>query len=442
MEHHHMLHAYAPRIYFIDPLLVGPLSQWPAQFEHAAALGFDHVLIGAPFLPGKNGHRQAVADHHKLHPAFESDLPAAEGLRLLASQAEKHGLTLLVDINLDRVSADGGLFQENRHWFHPFEAAEARLDPRTAPHEESVAHANFGDGEAAHALTEWWARELMLIADAGIGGFRFEAPQKVPAHVWRRLGAAVRERHPQTKWLAWTVGVNRHDLANLADAGFDSVFSSARWWDFQSNWLFDEHAALFRIAPPIAFPEEPYGTRLLNDLPDTSDSSLVERAYRRALYTAAGIGTGVLVPMGFEYGLTQPLSYNHGSAEEFHRAKESARFNVSAEVAHANALQRNSAALASTGELRTLTGPGTPYAAILRGSGPDLRTASEAALIVLNADLTKPVYVDTRHLLDGAPGNFTRFRAIDEDTTETPLPLKPFLLQQADFARLQQERFQ
>ncbi|MDP9156938.1 MAG: DUF3416 domain-containing protein [Pseudomonadota bacterium] len=429
MEHHHMLHAYAPRIYFIDPLLVGPLPQWPAQFEHAAALGFDHVLIGAPFLPGKNGHRQAVADHHKLHPAFESDLPAAEGLRLLASQAEKHGLTLLVDINLDRVSAEGGLFQENRHWFHPFEAAEARLDPRTAPHEESVAHANFGDGEAAHALTEWWARELMLIADAGIGGFRFEAPQKVPAHVWRRLGAAVRERHPQTKWLAWTVGVNRHDLANLADAGFDSVFSSARWWDFQSNWLFDEHAALFRIAPPIAFPEEPYGTRLLNDLPDTSDSSLVERAYRRALYTAAGIGTGVLVPMGFEYGLTQPLSYNHGSAEEFHRATESARFNVSAEVAHANALQRNSAALASTGELRTLTGPGTPYAAILRGSGPDLRTASEAALIVLNADLTKPVYVDTRHLLDGAPGNFTRFRAIDEDTTETPLPLKPFLLQ-------------
>ena len=300
------------------------------------------------------------------------------------ARRSKHGLTLLVDITLDQVSAEGGLFRDNRHWFHPFEAAEARLDPRHAPHEESAAHANFGDGEAAQALTEWWARELMLLADAGIGGFRFEAPHKVPAHVWRRLGAAVRERHPQTKWLAWTVGISRHDLAALADAGFDSVFSSSRWWDFQGNWLFDEHAALFRIAPPIAFPEEPYGSRLLHDLPDTSDSSLVERAYRRALYTAAGIGTGLLVPMGFEYGVTQPLTYNHGSAEEFRRAKEGARFNVSAEVAHANALQRNSAALASTGELRALTGAGTPYAAILRGSGPDLRVAAEAALIVLN----------------------------------------------------------
>ncbi|CAH2793423.1 MAG: Alpha-amylase (EC [uncultured Caballeronia sp.] len=144
------------------------------------------------------------------------------------------------------------------------------------------------------------------------------------------------------------------------------------------------------------------------------------------MYTAAGIGTGLLVPMG---GVTQPLTYNHGSAEEFRRAREGARFNVSTEVAHANALQRNSAALASTGELRALTGAGTPYAAILRGSGPDLRIAAEAALIALNPDLTTPVYVDTRHLLDGAPGNFTRFRPIDEDTTETPLPLEPFLLQ-------------
>jgi len=424
-----MLQAYAPRIYFIDPLLVGPLSEWSGHLEHAAALGFDHVLIAAPFQPGANGHRQAVSDHHRLHSVFEFAGPASEGLRVLATEARQHGLTLLVDVTLDRVSAEGGLFQQNRQWFHPFETADARLDPRHAPHEESVAHANFSDAAATQALTEWWSRELMLLADAGIGGFRFEAPHLVPAHVWRRMGAAVRERHPQTKWLAWTVGISRHDLAGLADAGFDSVFSSSRWWDYQANWLVDEHAALFRIAPPIAFPEEPYGSRLIHDLHDTSDSSLVERAYKRALYAAAGIGTGLLVPMGFEYGMTQPLDYRHGNAHEFERARQEARFNVSAEVAHANALQRDAATLASTGELRTLTGAGTPYAVILRGSGPDLRSAGEAALIVINPDLATPVYIDTRHLLDGAPGNFTRFRRIDEDTSNPALPLEPFLLE-------------
>ena len=59
MENHQAHHAYAPRIYFIDPLLVGPLANWPAQFEHAASLGFDHVLIGSPFVPGSNGQTRA-----------------------------------------------------------------------------------------------------------------------------------------------------------------------------------------------------------------------------------------------------------------------------------------------------------------------------------------------------------------------------------------------
>jgi len=427
MENHPAHHAYAPRIYFIDPLLVGPLPKWPAHFEHAAALGFDHILIGSPFVPGANGHRQAVSDHHRLHPVFESDEPAAAGLAKLADAAKKHGLTLLVDVVIDRVSADGGLFHENKHWFHPFESAEARLDPRHAPREENVAHANFGDAEAAQHLTGWWARELLLLADAGIGGFRFDAPHKVPAHVWRRLGAAVRERHPETRWLAWTVGISRHDLHGLTDAGFDAVFSSSRWWDYQSAWLVDERAALVRVASPISFPEEPFGTRLLSDLPDTSDTALVERAYQRALYAAAAIGTGILVPMGFEYGVGLPMSYQYGVAAEYDRAQSQARFDLSKDVARANALQRDTGTLATTGELRSLTGAGTHFAALVRANGPDLRSAAAAAFIVINPDLATPVRIDPLHLLEAVPGNFTRFAPLGE-AKATPAPLAEFTL--------------
>jgi starch synthase (maltosyl-transferring) len=427
MENHPAHHAYAPRIYFIDPLLVGPLARWPAHFEHAAALGFDHVLIGSPFVPGENGHSQAVSDHHRLNAVFESDASANEGLAQLAATAKQHGVTLLVDIVIDRVSSGGGLYHENKHWFHPFESAEARLDPRHPPREENVAHANFGDGEAAHQLTEWWERELLLLAGAGIGGFRFDAPHKVPAHVWRRLGAAVRERHPETKWLAWTVGVSRHDLHGLTDAGFDAVFSSSRWWDFRSGWLVDEHAALVRVASPIAFPEEPYGTRLLSDLPDTGDTALVERAYRRALFTAAAIGTGILVPMGFEYGVGLPMSYQYGVAAEFERAREQARFDLSRDVARANALQRDDPTLATLGEMRALTGAGTPFAALVRANGPDLRLADAAALIVVNPDLSSPVHVDPLHLLEAVPGSFTRFAPLGE-AGATQARLGPFTL--------------
>jgi starch synthase (maltosyl-transferring) len=427
MENHQAHHAYAPRIYFIDPLLVGPLANWPAQFEHAASLGFDHVLIGAPFVPGSNGHREAIADHHRLHPVFESDLSATDGLRQLADAARKHKLTLLVDIVIDRVSAEGGLYQENKHWFQPFESADARLDPRKPPRQRDVAHANFADGEAAHHLTEWWARELNALADAGAGGFRFDCPHTVPAHVWRKLSAAVREKHADTRWLAWTVGLTRHDIHGLTDASFDAVFASTRWWDFKSAWLIDEHAALARIASPISFPEDPFGTRLIGDLTDTSDTSLLERAYARVLDTAAALGTGIMVPMGFEYGVGLPMSPQYGVAAEFARAKNEKRIDLTERVKRANALQRDVATLSSVGELRALTGAGTPYAALIRSDGGDLRHSDDAVLMIVNPDLVAPVHVDTLHLLESVPGNFTRFAPIDAKKAK-PERLAPFSL--------------
>src|SRR5436305_10168037 len=47
--------AIGPRIYYVSPLLAGPLRHWPALLDHVADLGFDHVLIAPPFLPGRTG---------------------------------------------------------------------------------------------------------------------------------------------------------------------------------------------------------------------------------------------------------------------------------------------------------------------------------------------------------------------------------------------------
>ena len=110
--------GYAPRIYFFHSLLVGPLDAWPAQFAHAAALGFDHALIGSLFEPGQAGHGQVVGNHARLHPVFEARQPASEAIRTLANTASQNGLTLLVDLVIDRMAADGALYAEHADWFH------------------------------------------------------------------------------------------------------------------------------------------------------------------------------------------------------------------------------------------------------------------------------------------------------------------------------------
>ncbi|MHB9834851.1 maltotransferase domain-containing protein [Paraburkholderia terrae] len=422
-------HAYAPRIYFVHSPLVGRLDAWPAQFEHAAALGFDHVLIGGLFQPGQAGHAQIVSDHARLHPALASTESAHDVLQHLAETASQHGLTLLVDLVIDRAAADGNLFREHRDWFHPFEPEEARLDPRHARHEDNVAYANFNDEHAAAPLLDWWAQTLDSLADADIGGFRFDSPHRVPAFAWRRLLGAVRaSRHPTSRFLAATPGLVRSDVAALEGVGFDAVFSSSRWWDFREPWMLDEHALLTRIASPVAFPEAPYGTRLAADLEHVHDSAIVERAYRRALLTAVSTGTGWMMPMGFEYGIAEPISHTLGDAAHYASLRGAARFDLSERVRHANAIARDTWSLQTNGELRSLSGPETHAAILLRGDQRDLRDAGEAVMVAINPELGTPVRVDPARFLDGVPGDFTRFVPLGTDSRGAPQPLAAFTL--------------
>jgi starch synthase (maltosyl-transferring) len=420
--------APAPRIYFIHPLLVGPLKAWPVQFERAAALGFDHVLIGSPFAPGEAGHLQLVADHDRIHPALASDSHAQDALSRLADAARAQGLALFVDVVVDRAAADGELYRRHPHWFRPFEPEHARLDPRHARSDDNAVYANFDDPSPAAELGAWWSERLLALAQTGIAGFRFDSPHHVPVGVWRELGAAVRARFPDTCFLAATPGLARGDLLRLTAARFDSVFSSVRWWDFREEWLVDEHAALVHVGAPIAFPEAPFGPRLASDFAWASDAVIVERAYRRAIAAAITVGTGWLMPMGYEYGVGEPLSYRSGSPERYRDACAAPRFDLSSEIRHANAVQQHTPLLQSVGELRALSPAGANVAVLLRGECPDLRDAREAALFIANPDLSAPAFVDPARFLDGVPGSFTAFKPLTSACTTPPEPLAPCAL--------------
>ncbi|MEX3943689.1 maltotransferase domain-containing protein, partial [Paraburkholderia sp. BR10937] len=407
-------HAYAPRIYFVHSVLAGPLDAWPAHIARAASLGFDHVLIGALFASGASGDDRVVADHTRLNAAFGSPLSADDAVRELALAAQSRGVTLLADLVLDRSAADGALYAAHPEWFHPFEPEDARLDPRHGHSEANVAYADFE--RASAPLIAWWTARAIALVEAGLGGFRVDSPHRTPPHVLRAIFDAVRARFPQARWLAATPGLPREALAHLEGAGFDAAFSSLRWWDFSSSWMVEEHAALRRVGSPITFPEAPYGARYAHDQEGAADARAVERAYRRMLRAAAALGTGWLMPMGFEYGVDEATSHSGNSAQAWEAAKARAPFDLSADVAHANALQRETWALQTNGELRALNGPGASVAALLRGDRAGLRDAEDAILTLINPALAAPVRVDLARLLDGVPGGFTRFAPLDAET--------------------------
>src|SRR5688500_1353558 len=81
----------APRIYYVHPLLAGSLDNWDDIFDHAAALGFDTILMAPPFEPGHGGSIFLPRDMMRLHPSLGHG-EVSEDLARLAEKAGSRNL--------------------------------------------------------------------------------------------------------------------------------------------------------------------------------------------------------------------------------------------------------------------------------------------------------------------------------------------------------------
>ncbi len=304
----------APKIYHLHPLVAGPLEEWPRHLARCRAMGFDHVGTAPLFAPAIAGDIFLSADHETLNPALGAETDADAAISRLAEACAAHELGFVLDVVLDRVAASALLRAREPAWFEPEEALSEPPDPRRRPPRRDAAEARFNDPAAAAALGAWWADRLGRLACAGVKGFRCLRPDRVPAVVWRQVIAAVREAASDTLFVAWTPGVAREALERLVGVGFDRVASSLAWWDGRASWLVDESSALHAVAPALASLEPSFADRLAPRLDPRAD---VAAAYRRALTLAAALGSGMLVPMGFEYANSSCVRRGAGRAAGF-----------------------------------------------------------------------------------------------------------------------------
>ncbi|RQR34280.1 alpha-1,4-glucan--maltose-1-phosphate maltosyltransferase [Burkholderia sp. Bp9142] len=426
---------FAPHLYFCDARLIGPLDAWPDTFAHVAGMGFDHVLIGGFWAASVAGFPRHVADFHRPAATFATRAGALETFSRLAQLAHGHGLRVLLEVVPDRIARDNPLRAEHPDWYVVRSHDDALIDPRCAAHELDVAHAQIGEDATHDALSAWWCAHLAAFADAGAAGFLIDAPHRLPAAWWPGWRAALRRARPDVAVLAGVPGHARDALAQLEAAGFDAVFSSARWWDLRAPWFVDEHRLLRRIGSPIAFPDAFDGPRLADDW-STAPDETVARAYHRALWTAAAVGTGWLVPMGFERGVALPLMARDADAARYRAAFDGARFDLSGTIADANAWRRATPLAAERGEIAQLSAPGAAATALLRGMGPSLEHDDTALLIALNPDLATPARVDSAAILPGVPGGFTHVATPDGTYKHAPVALEAFTLEPGGHALL------
>ena len=301
------------------------------QLADAAAAGFDGVLWRANA------------------PVFgETDLvPPA-----LLDACAQTGLAPLIALAVDRAPIDHPLLASHPEAFSVRRAgngSEGPIDPRLPARATGEARARLRTPEAAALLLPILVERLSSLIDAGVAGFRLLGTDRLPADTLAQLIAAVRERHPEARFIAGAPELSRPQVRALAKAGLDAITSSFGWWDLRAPWLVEEYEELRGQAPLLA-----------EVTADASGNSDAPAALARTLAVAAATANGIVVPATL-FGANEETAQAVRHALEIARAAE--RFG---------------------GAMRPLAGPQAPVGVWLRADADDVRNADAALLVFVN----------------------------------------------------------
>lgn len=305
-------------IYNLFPLLAGKLTHWGSHLERAKDLGFDWVFVNPIQKTGKSGSLYSVADYAEINPRIVDAAAGTTGreqVLAMTTQAKELGLRVMVDLVINHTAYDSPLVTQHARWYkqengrvaHPF-----ALEDGHKVVWEDLAHLDWRCSER-EAMFQYFRGVVFDLVELGFEGFRCDAAYQVPADIWRRLIQETKAKYPAVAFTAETLGCPADLTRETAAAGFDYVFNSSKWWDFEAPWLLEQYNLVRNVCPTIGFPESHDTARLAEEMHGN-----VKALEQRYLFSALFSG-GVLMPMGYEFAfkrrlhvvMTEPEHWEH-----------------------------------------------------------------------------------------------------------------------------------
>jgi len=295
-------------IYNLFPTLVGRFSDWISHIERASSMGFNWIFLNPIQLPGVSGSLYSIKDYFSLNPLLtdpESPLAPEDQLRETIKTARENGIEMMIDLVINHSAIDSPLIHEHPEWYvHDKNGKVA--SPYAMDGEKKVIwgdlarldHKKTSDPEGLYGYFRGLVDHLISL---GFKGFRCDAAYQVPQSVWNRLISDTRESSPEAVFVAETLGCSPRQTTETASAGFDYIFNSSKWWDYKGQWLMEQYKLFSAVCPSISFPES-HDTRRMAEEFD-GNINVLKRSY---LFSAL-FSSGVMIPIGFEYGFKKRL---------------------------------------------------------------------------------------------------------------------------------------
>jgi starch synthase (maltosyl-transferring) len=366
-------------LYNLFPLLAGPFSRWDEHLARAAAMGFDWVFVNPIQQLGASRSLYSIADYRQINPAFlDAANPASpdDQCRQMTERGRAAGLKLMIDLVINHCASDSPLTREHPEWFvreHDGRIANASCmhgNERIVWHDlAQFDHKHTRDPEGLYRHCLGIVEHLLAL---GFEGFRCDAAYQIPNNFWQRLIHDVKSRHPKTCFVAETLGCTLDETRHTARAGFDYVFNSSKWWDFQGWWLIEQYNLIRETTPSISFAESHDTPRLCEEL-NGNVNGLKQRYLFSALFSA-----GVMMPMGFEFGLRKPLHVIHTTPADW----QLNGFDLRDYVAKVNAIKKRYAVFREESPMNILPCNNPNVLFMWKASA----SRKDEALLILNKD--------------------------------------------------------
>ncbi|MCL2689530.1 MAG: alpha-amylase family glycosyl hydrolase [Chitinispirillia bacterium] len=384
----------APIIFNLFPRHFKTIDQWNDAIPHIKEMGFNAVFVNPFHETGFSGSLYAVKNYYKLNPLFlkkSQDPFDFAPIRHFADLCKKNDLEFIIDLVINHTAFDSDLAKSNPQWYKydkngklasPF--AVDPSDPSNVTVWGDLATIDNKFSVDKKNLWAYWDNLIAFFQKMGVLGYRCDAAYQVPGELWEFLISSAKKREANTKFYAETLGCQISEIEALGNAGFDYLFNSSKWWDFDKPWALDQHALNKKIAPSIAFPESHDTERLASVPPATIQVQKFRYAF------AALFSEGLLMPQDYEYGAVTRMDVVRGTPDDVDKHK----WDLSPWIAKINRLKTTIKVLGEEGNWKTLNDFSRPFIFLEKSSD----VGNKSVCVCINKNMTGETRVEKRDL--------------------------------------------
>lgn len=332
------------RVYNLYPKLVGHMDKWIEHFDRIQAMNFDWIYINPINYPGFSGSDYAIKDHYLYHPLYvtgkyDFEHPEKhvkhgnELLKKVCKEADVRGMKLMMDVVINHTAFDSPLSQKHPQWYVKNPDGSLRhpgaMDGNNWVEWKDLAQIDNAHSSDRQNLWNYWLEMFVFYCGLGVRGFRCDAAYHVPADLWRFLIPRVKEQFPDAIFLGETLGCQPYQVVEVAEAGFDFISNSFKWWNLKDEWFLEQNRQYARRAPSITFPENHDTLRYAHETNGNQRMAIMKYAL------GAYICSSISMTIGFEFGFRRQIHVVHTDPSWW----EPKLYDISSEIAKINAIK-------------------------------------------------------------------------------------------------------